>query len=87
VVTLKTTRETVARQCYSRAAEVVARECCERAADAARVAAEATDPRTRTAFLEIERRWLQLARRYGAEVGSGRTHAPFHGSFTRKASR
>jgi hypothetical protein len=42
-------------------------ECYRRAAEARRIADSATDPLTEAEFREIERRWLSLARGYGAE--------------------
>jgi hypothetical protein len=42
-------------------------ECYRRAAEARRIADSGTDPLTKAEFLEIERRWLSLARGYGAE--------------------
>jgi hypothetical protein len=42
-------------------------ECYRRAAEARRIADSGTDPLTEAEFLEIERRWLSLARGYGAE--------------------
>jgi hypothetical protein len=42
-------------------------ECYRRSADARRIADAATDPATKAEFLEIERRWLSLARSHGAK--------------------
>jgi hypothetical protein len=44
--------------------EEPSRECYRRAADARRIADVATDPSTKADFLEIEKRWLSLARSY-----------------------
>jgi hypothetical protein len=40
------------------------RECYRRADDCRRRAEEATDPATKRDFLEMEKRWLSLARSY-----------------------
>jgi hypothetical protein len=40
------------------------RDCLQRAQDCARRAAAQTDPRLKEDFLDLERRWLALARSY-----------------------
>ena len=42
-------------------------ECYRRAAEARRIADGATDFLTKADFLKVERRWLSLARSYGAK--------------------
>ena len=41
------------------------RECLQHAEDCARKAAAQTDPKLKQDFLDMERRWLSLARSYG----------------------
>jgi len=44
-------------------------ECMQHAEDCARKAAAQTDPKLREDFLELERRWLFLARSYEFRLG------------------
>jgi hypothetical protein len=53
------------------------RECYQRAGDCRRRAEETTDPATKRDFLEMEKRWLSLARSYDFADQISRFTNPF----------
>lgn len=51
-------------------------ECYRRAAEAHRIAATDADPVTKAAFVEIERHWRFLARKFQSETRTDQTQSP-----------